>query len=366
MVHSSDFTTMASLSASVVQPNSRGWVGYLTHEKPSAEDEQPIKKARIESPPPPPPTGVTLPNRRGWVGYFAEVELPPPAVFEAMDVAIISVLAQLHPDTTLSEDAVYTLKQMVRLTCETLVKSLAVGGHATVTAQEMESAVREVFEGELAMVRRCAYGSVNSFHCVQSHHMLPSPQHANTQGMDAVGNSGSTLVFSPEPFSVYLDTVRFKTPGAEVFAPMSFDADSLIYMAFALEYIVVLELAGNASRDEHENIISTRNLIVAVNSDEELRPQGARFGWELLFTPERAIMREEELHLSELKDRIMACDGVVRTLTHLIGFGEGSTVSKDWNTIFENDEKRLLESDEVRCHTKLICTSLYFFTIICY
>tara|TARA_B100001094_G_scaffold320711_1_gene367337 strand:+ start:564 stop:1241 length:678 start_codon:yes stop_codon:yes gene_type:complete len=201
--------------------------------------------------------------------------------------------------------------------------------------------------------------------------------------MKSVGNSGSALVFTPEPFSVYLDAVRFKAPGAEVFAPMRFDTDSLIYMAFALEFIVaeVLELAGSASRDEKEDIISTRRLIAVVNSDEELRQSGTRFGWELLFAPERAIMREEELRLSDIKDRIMMCDGVVRTLALLVGreddgdvydcddyykYTPGVIVSKAWNTIFENEAKTQLESDEVRCHTKVIFASphLTYFTII--
>lgn len=153
-MHRHDFTTMASLSCSVVQPNSRGWVGYLTHEKPSAEDEQPIKKARIESPPPPTPTGVTLPNRRGWVDYFAVVEFPPPALFEAMESAVLSVLTQVDPDLNISEDAKHRVVQMTRIMCEALVENLAAGGHTTVTTQEVESAGREVFEFDLDMVRR--------------------------------------------------------------------------------------------------------------------------------------------------------------------------------------------------------------------
>lgn len=145
---------MASSSLSVVQPNSRGWVAYFTHEKPSAEDEQPMKKARIKPPPPPPLTAVTLPNRRGWVGYFAEVEFPPPTLFETIESAILSVLAQVTGDDfMLSEDAKHMVVQMVRFTCNTLVKNLAVGGHTAVTTQDMEITVREVFEGELAEVR---------------------------------------------------------------------------------------------------------------------------------------------------------------------------------------------------------------------
>lgn len=143
---------MSSLPASVVKPNSRGWVSYLTHEKPAAEDEPPIKKARVETPAP--PNAVTLPNRRGWVGYFAQVEFPPPALFDTIESAVVSVLDQIYPDLTLSDDTMYILKQMVRLTFEALVKNLAAGGHAAVTTQEMETAVRQVFAGEFAKVRR--------------------------------------------------------------------------------------------------------------------------------------------------------------------------------------------------------------------
>lgn len=167
-------------TASVDPPNSRGWVSYFPHEKPSIEDEPSIKKARVESPQPPPPSAAAaaLPNRRGWVEYFAEVELPPPALFAGLASGVRAVLAPIHSDATISEDAVDVVVQMMRLTCEALVKSLAVAGHTNVTTQEMESAVREVFAGELAKVS-CARGLLRSlFHgSVRSHqhHTLPSP-----------------------------------------------------------------------------------------------------------------------------------------------------------------------------------------------
>lgn len=167
-------------TAAVDPPNSRGWVSYFPHEKPSIEDEPSIKKARVESPQPPPPpsaAAAALPNRRGWVEYFAEVELPPPALFAGLASGVRAALAPIHPDATISEDAVDVVVQMMRLTCEALVKSLAVAGHTNVTTQEMESAVREVFAGELAKVS-CARGLLRSlFHGVRSHqhHTLPSP-----------------------------------------------------------------------------------------------------------------------------------------------------------------------------------------------
>jgi hypothetical protein len=175
VVHCHDFTTMASLSCSLVQPNSRGWVGYLTHEKPSAEDEQPIKKARVRSPSPPPPTGVTLPNRHGWVDYFAEVEFPPPALLDGLSTDVPTLLAALHEDLTISDDAVNRIIIITRLTCEALIKSLVVSGHTTVTTECMGAAVREVFVGELGELAkvRCNCVLVVIFHDIHSHHILP-------------------------------------------------------------------------------------------------------------------------------------------------------------------------------------------------
>ena len=69
--------------------------------------------------------------------------------------------------------------------------------------------------------------------------------------MKSVGNSGSTLVFSLETVSVYLDAVRIKAPGSEVFSPMGFDTNARIYIAAALENLAaeVLELGGNKCSD---------------------------------------------------------------------------------------------------------------------
>jgi hypothetical protein len=123
------------------------------------------------------------------------VELPPPALFAGLASGVRAVLAPLHSDATMSEDAVDVVVQMMRLTCEALVKSLAVAGHTNVTTQEMESAVRELFAGELTKVScargllrssfhgelaklSCARGLLGSlFHGVRSHqhHTLPSP-----------------------------------------------------------------------------------------------------------------------------------------------------------------------------------------------
>lgn len=210
------------------------------------------------------------------------------------------------------------------------------------------------------------------------------------------------LVISQELISVYLNAVRFKAPGAEVFTPMRFDALSLLYMVSALDCLVaeVLELGGNVARDAREGCdnnfrmfrkdkygggtMTLCHINMAVINDTEMSIMGQRCRWRT------DAQTPEELRLLELRCCAIGQPRVMRTLALLVGreddgdvyegcktlnflgkvmydyeYTPGGLVSKAWNTIFENEAKTQLESHEVRCHTKLVFTSLHFFTIIC-
>ena len=112
-------------------------------------------------------------NQRGWVNYFvAEVELPPPALLDGLSTDVPTLLAALHEDLTISDDAMNRIVIITRLTCEALIKSLVVSGHTTVTTECMGAAVREVFVGELVKVR-CNCVLVVIFPDIHSHHIIP-------------------------------------------------------------------------------------------------------------------------------------------------------------------------------------------------
>jgi hypothetical protein len=198
--------------------------------------------------------------------------------------------------------------------------------------------------------------------------------------MKCVGNGGSTLVISLETISVYLDAVNIKAPCAELFAPMGFDADSRIYMAGALEYIAaeVLDLSFNTAswvqvekaswyesdddvwscggvggggcgmvpERKEVNEVLVRDVVVAVDGDLELMTMGRRVGWELVFIPERVKMN--------LPSHAIGNSRVMRTLALLVGRDDnkallkGSLVSKTWYSIYENEAKEELKSDEAK------------------
>lgn len=175
--------------------------------------------------------------------------------------------------------------------------------------------------------------------------------------VESVFHGGSKLVAGfLDMVTTCLGAVSINPPDVDFFAPVEFEADSRIYMAGAVEEIAaeVIELAGNVARDrgQDEPKITIRDVMAAVDHDEELLALGRHIGWESLFEPERVTMQEEatakELRLFDVKNRTVGHTVVVRTFARLIGFGRGSPVSKAWYTIYENDTKEQLKSDEVK------------------
>ena len=161
------------------------------------------------------------------------------------------VLRQVHPDIGISNKAMLVMEHFIE-DCFTRLFAEAqqlteLNKKLTLTSREIQTAVRLVLPGELA-------------------------KHAVSEGTKAVckfssGGSGSKSSRAGLQFPVgrILTAMREKSR-------FRIGAGSPVYLAAVLEYLAaeVLELAGNAARDNARNRIIPRHIQLAVQGDEEL------------------------------------------------------------------------------------------------
>jgi len=170
-------------------------------------------------------------------------------------------LKQVHPDTGISRKAmiimdnfVYDILKRIGTEARTLCEMF---GKKTLTAREIQTAVRLVFPGELAK-HAVSEGTkaVTKFNS-----SLDSSESGSS--MKQTKSSRAGLQFPVGRVSSYLKNFRF----AE-----RIGKGSPVYLAAVLEYMVaeVVELAGNSARDNKKHRIAPRDLQLAIRGDEEL------------------------------------------------------------------------------------------------
>eukprot|EP00298_Acanthocystis_sp_HF-20_P002302 c12726_g1_i1.p1 GENE.c12726_g1_i1~~c12726_g1_i1.p1 ORF type:complete len:217 (+),score=52.92 c12726_g1_i1:24-653(+) len=165
---------------------------------------------------------------------------------------IYKVLKQVHPDTGLSAIGKAVINSMVcklfRDICAEASFLCEISRKKTMSSREIQTAVRLILPGELA-------------------------KHAVSEGTKAVtkfscsGGKGNKSRRAGLQFPVGSVKRLLKNKWAAV------GAGAPVYLAAVLEYISaeVLELAGNAARDNKKRIISCRHINLAIQNDEELR-----------------------------------------------------------------------------------------------
>jgi len=180
---------------------------------------------------------------------------------------IYKVLKQVHPDTGISQHGIQVINDWLCGICDDIIRECAqlleLSKKSTISSREIQTAVRLILPGELAK------------------HAVSEGTKAVTKFISSKGSEGrghratskssrAGLQFPVGRIQTYLKNKSKLKVGQG--AP--------VYLAAVLEYLAaeVLELSGNAARDNKRTRIIPRHLLLAIANDEELVRLSSRHG----------------------------------------------------------------------------------------
>ena len=188
------------------------------------------------------------------------------------------VLGQVHPDVRISENAKSQVNYFLNLLALKLIeeaKLLTTGNiylgksnksaqRKTISAREIQTAVRNILPGELAK------------------HAISEGTKAVTKKFSADGFTGNVSMMSRKA------GLSFPVARVENIIRANFNgrvgSGAATYLAAVLEYITaeILELGGNATRDNREKTLNSRYLMMGIKHDEELKKLAQTVDWDIV------------------------------------------------------------------------------------
>lgn len=171
-----------------------------------------------------------------------------------LDIYIKRILKQVHPDAMLKSEAMVEMNLIVKNTLAKIAEvanKLGEGKHQkTVTSRTIQSAVMIVLPGELAK------------HAV-SHGTKAVIKFNSDEGAKGKHTERAGLTLSVPRVGTMLRSHSIRD---------RVSIGAKIYLAAVLDYLIaeILELAGNAARDNKKIKINSRFILLAIENDEEL------------------------------------------------------------------------------------------------
>eukprot|EP01111_Echinosteliopsis_oligospora_P002926 TRINITY_DN1473_c0_g1_i1.p1 TRINITY_DN1473_c0_g1~~TRINITY_DN1473_c0_g1_i1.p1 ORF type:complete len:289 (+),score=64.53 TRINITY_DN1473_c0_g1_i1:53-868(+) len=199
---------------------------------------------------------------------------------------IYKVLKQVHPDTGISKFAMSCINDIVNHLLRIIVNeadNLAdFVKKATITSREVQTSIRLTYPGELAKhavsegtkaVTKYNSSTVDdSYSSAPTQPKLPAAAGGAQKTTKPAKSQRARVQSRSSAAGLQFPVGRIHTAMKKIAGGKRVGAGAPVYLAAVLEYISaeVLELAGNAARDNKMARITPRHIMLAVFNDEEL------------------------------------------------------------------------------------------------